>query len=464
MRWQYQNPNNNPWSKILIGLAAVIFIVLIIKFIGGKGPSLENATVTLRLTDATSSAELSSEKKDIKSVNANTPLSPLDLIEIKNGTGQIAFLSNPKNILSLNIGTKLRYLGEENGKSSFRLENKDLWIQSDTANTTFDLIGVTLTPSSTTVMNISKNELFTTITVLQGSASLNLWGSLLEIIAGKQLNYSTLKTLTLEDLTSRIAPINPDTLSSDWMKSNNASAYITTSTPTTSTSTSSTNNGGLILFDSPVDESTVEAKSITVTGRVLSPNVARIVINGTPATIDPAKQTFSLGSVTLTARENNIVFRTFDVAGGLLSKGIITVYTTANGVASGTTSGSSTRAQVETYKPDNRFRVVAPSADFYETRETKVKIEGRVTPNIAHSITVNDFRLNSFKANWTSWYYFANQQFGNMQEGVNTYTIRYFDAEDNEIYKQLFVIKKLPAFTSTGTRTWTISSETGTSR
>lgn len=30
-----------------------------------------------------------------------------------------------------------------------------------------------------------------------------------------------------------------------------------------------------------------------------------------------------------------------------------------------------------------------------------------------------------------------------MQEGVNTYTIRYFDAEDNEIYKQLFVIKKL---------------------
>jgi hypothetical protein len=32
-----------------------------------------------------------------------------------------------------------------------------------------------------------------------------------------------------------------------------------------------------------------------------------------------------------------------------------------------------------------------------------------------------------------------------MQEGVNTYTIRYFDATDNEIYKQLFVIKKLSA-------------------
>lgn len=462
MRGQYQNPDTNPWSKILIGLAVVIFVVLIGKFISGQGPSLEDAAVSLRLTDASSNAQITSGDNDPKNVNANTPLSALDLVEIRNGTGQIAFLSNQKNILNMNIGTKLRYLGETDGKSSFRLENKDLWVQSDTAGVTFDLIGLSLIPSSTTVMNISKNELFTTITVLQGSASLNLGGSLLEIVAGKQLNYSTLKALTIEDLTSRIAPINPDSLSTDWMKLNNASAYVTTA-PDTTTSGTSSNTGGLILFDSPVDESTVETKTITVTGRVLSPSVARLVINGTPATIDPAKQTFSLGSVALNAKENNIVYRTFDVAGGLLSKGIVTVYTTANGVAATTSSGTSARAQVETYKPDNRFKIISPSTDFYETRETKVKIEWRVTANVVHHITINDFRLNSFSVNGTSWYYFANQQFGNMQEGVNTYTIRYFDAADTEIYKQLFVIKKLPAFTSTG-RVSTVSGETSASR
>lgn len=375
MRGQYQNPDTNPWSKILIGLAVVIFVVLIGKFISGQGPSLEDAAVSLRLTDASSNAQITSGDNDPKNVNANTPLSALDLVEIRNGTGQIAFLSNQKNILNMNIGTKLRYLGETDGKSSFRLENKDLWVQSDTAGVTFDLIGLSLIPSSTTVMNISKNELFTTITVLQGSASLNLGGSLLEIVAGKQLNYSTLKALTIEDLTSRIAPINPDSLSTDWMKLNNASAYVTTTPSDTTTSGTSSNTGGLILFDSPVDESTVETKTITVTGRVLSPSVARLVINGTPATIDPAKQTFSLGSVALNAKENNIVYRTFDVAGGLLSKGIVTVYTTANGVAATTSSGTSARAQVETYKPDNRFKIISPSTDFYETRETKVKIE-----------------------------------------------------------------------------------------
>ncbi len=298
-----------------------------------SGPSLEEASVSLRLSDATSSAEITSGENDPKTVNANTPLSDLDLIEVRNGTGQIAFLSNQKSVLNMNTGSKLRYLGDSEGKSNFRLENKDLWVQADTGMMSFDLVGVTLTPSSTTVMNISKNELFTTITVLQGSASLNLAGSLLEITAGKQINYSTLKTLTIEDLTTRIAPINPDTLSTDWMKLNNASAYSTTApTETTTTGTLGT-SGGLILFDTPVDESTVETKSVTVTGRVLSPSVGRIIINGTPATIDPVKQTFTLGPVELTTKENNIVYRTFDVAGGLLSKGVVTVYTTATGLS-----------------------------------------------------------------------------------------------------------------------------------
>lgn len=453
MRGDYQNANSgNLWSRVLIGWAGIIFVILIIKFMGGSGPSLEEATVSLRLTDSTSSAQIISENNKQKDVNANTPLVSHDLVEMKNGTGKIAFLANEKNVLSLNTGTKIRYLDDQWGKSNFRLENKDVWIQSDTAVVTLDLIGLTLTPSSTTVMNVSKNELFTTITVLQWSASLNLNGTPLEIIAGKQLNYSTLKPLTIDDLTARLSPINPDTLTSEWMKINNASAYMGTTTDTTVSNTASQGTTGwsLVLFDSPIDESTVEAKTVSVTGRVLSTTVARLVINGTPATIDPAKQTFSLGSITLTARENNIVYRTFDVSGGLLSKGVITVYTTANGLPSGTSSGTSTRAQVETYKPDTRFKIIAPSSDFYETRETKVRIEWRVTASTASYITINDFKLSSFKPNGTSWYYFANQQFGNMQEGVNTYTIRYFDNSDNEIYKHIFVIKKLPPYTSTG--------------
>lgn len=228
----------------------------------GGSESLENAAASLRLPDTTSSAQITTGENKQKDVNANTPLATLDFIEVKNGTAQVVLLKNPKNILTLNTNTKLRYLGETNdGKSQFRIENKDLWIQSDTGDTTFDLIGVNITPASTTVMNVSKNELFTTITVLQGSATINLSGSAQEITAGKQLNYSSLKTLTPEDIASRIVPINPDTLASDWMKQNGAGAYSTTTTGTTTTNpldTATTSSGSLILFESPIDESTTE--------------------------------------------------------------------------------------------------------------------------------------------------------------------------------------------------------------
>lgn len=450
MRGQYSSAGSQSvlWTRILLALAALILIILIGKFIGGSSStSMENAVASLRLPDSTSSAQIIDADNKQKDVNANTPLASLDFIEVKNGTSQVVILSNPKNVLTMNTGTKLRYLGSAtDGKSQFRLENKDLWVQSDTADITLDLVGVTLTPASTTVLNVSKNELFTTITVLQGSATVTLGWSSQEITSGKQLNYSSLKTLTVEEISSRIVPINPDALATDWMKSNGATAYLpTVTTPGITTTPSNTSNSGsLILFESPVDESTVESKTVTVSGRILSANVARVVINNAPATVDPAKQTFTLAGVALTAKENNIVYRTYDVTGTLLSKWVVTVYTTAPGVATTTTNPTgSVRAQVETYKPDNRFRIISPSTDFFETRETKVKIEGRVTANVAHHITINDFRLGSFAVNGTSWYYFANQQFGNMQEGVNTYTIRYFDAEDNEIYKQLFVIKKL---------------------
>lgn len=142
---------------------------------------------------------------------------------------------------------------------------------------------------------------------------------------------------------------------------------------------------------------------------------------------------------------------------------MVTVYTTTPGTGSqtaGTTADGV--AAVETFKIDNRFKVVAPASDFYETRETKVKIEGTVAAKAAHHITINGFRLNSFAANGTSWYYFANQQFGNLEEGVNTYTIQYFDAQDNEVYKQLFIIKKLPPFSSTRPTTPTTTTTTPT--
>jgi hypothetical protein len=275
------------------------------------------------MTDETSSALLISENKKEKTIQVNTPLANLDLIEIKGGTAKVAFLNNNKNSLNLNTGTKIRYLGQgTDNKTQFRLENKDLWIQADTGDFSVDLLGVVVLPSSGSVLNVAKNELFTTITVLQGTATISVEAKTLEMTAGQQLNYSTLRTVTFDDISSRIAPINPDTLSSPWMTLNGASSY-TTSLPTTTTTTTSqaaSIGNGFIAFESPIDESTVETKTINVSGKILNPSVARVIISNLPATLDPVKQTFTLKNLPLTNRENNLIYRTYDAAGTIIGK------------------------------------------------------------------------------------------------------------------------------------------------
>jgi len=337
-----------PWTTILIVIIALLFVVLIWRFVsGGSAPDLATAPVSLRMTDTTSSAMITTQDKKEKTVQANTPLSDLDLVEVKNGTAKLAFLNNDRNSLNLNTGTKIRYLGlGTDNKTQFRLENKDLWIQADTGDISLDLLGVLVLPSSGSTLNIAKNELFTTITVLQGTVTISVETKTLEMSAGQQLNYSTLRTVTFDDLSSRIAPINPETLTSPWMSLNGANTYTavisTTTTTTADTITGSAVGGGLILFSSPVDESTVDTKTITVSGKVLNSNVARVVISNLAATLDPVKQTFTLKNLPLTNHENNLIYRTYDATGALLSKGFVTVYTTSVAAAAANTPVSNT--------------------------------------------------------------------------------------------------------------------------
>lgn len=319
-----QSQSTPPWTKALIGVIAFLFLILIWRFMSGNsGPDLATAPVSLRMTDETSAALLVNESEKEKTIQVNTPLADGDLIEVKNGTAKIAFLNNEKNSLNLNTGTKLRYMGQgTDNKTQFRLENKDLWVQADTGDFSLDLLGVGVMPSSGSVSNISKNELFTTISVLQGTITVSVEDKTIEVASGQQLNYSTLRTVTYEDLSTRVAPINPESLTSPWMSLNGASTYGTKTaenTNQTSTTPSALGNG-FIAFESPIDESTVETKTITVSGKILNPTVSRVVISSLPATVDPVKQTFTLKNLPLTNHENNLVYRTYDVSGTLLGK------------------------------------------------------------------------------------------------------------------------------------------------
>lgn len=73
-----------PWTTALIGVIALLFIILIWRFVsGGSAPDLATAPVSLRMTDETSSALLIQESQKEKTIQVNTPLADGDLVEIK---------------------------------------------------------------------------------------------------------------------------------------------------------------------------------------------------------------------------------------------------------------------------------------------------------------------------------------------------------------------------------------------
>ncbi|MFZ2256177.1 MAG: hypothetical protein WAW59_00560 [Patescibacteria group bacterium] len=55
---------------------------------------------------------------------------------------------------------------------------------------------------------------------------------------------------------------------------------------------------------------------------------------------------------------------------------------------------------------------------------------------------MNDYRLQQFRAKSSSWYYFANMDYGTMKDGLNLYTIKFYRADNTLLYSQPFTIIK----------------------
>ena len=55
---------------------------------------------------------------------------------------------------------------------------------------------------------------------------------------------------------------------------------------------------------------------------------------------------------------------------------------------------------------------------------------------------VNDYRLQKYIPNGTTWYYFANMANKTMVEGINMYTIKFYNKNKELIYNQVFTLIK----------------------
>lgn len=343
------------------------------------------------------------------------------------------------------------------------------------------LTNFSVVPSTDSVIILSQNTIASNIYVLKGSATVSDYSkksSSTSVGVGQQLTImkNDLSSTTLQ-FSSKIEPISDYIKTTDLYIKHNGDSLLSsvsgqnqTGTGTTGTGTSGalmTKNAKIgLVITSPEDESTVDTSEVNIEGKIMNTDIAKVTINDKEALLDKAQQSFTYKSFALASATNNVVYKAYDSEGGIITKGILTIYTSKN-----TSKEDATKKPSVTTYPisDKDFRIISPTENPYKTTDDIVRIEGRVNKGVVKYITINDFRLSKFPQLGTSWYYFANKDYGTMNDGINLYTIKYYGENDELLSTNLFTIVKeektsaQPATdtTATGSTTGTGSSKAG---
>lgn len=191
-----------------------------------------------------------------------------------------------------------------------------------------------------------------------------------------------------------------------------------------------------ITITQPIDNSTVKTKNITVVGDIHNDAVHRVTIDDIDTSVSPVNQNFILQNFSLKDEINNIVYKAYDKNNQLLEKWVLVVYGPKN------TGAASTLVPQHSPISSKDFLITSPKSNPYTTTDSYVRVQGTVPVNTVQYIVVNDFRLQKYVPNSTTWYYHANAEIGTMKDGMNLYTIKFYDARNTLLYTQLFTIIK----------------------
>lgn len=442
----------NSFSYIVPFAIAVIVLIIIIRYISSPGTSTQNSTgsfitVTPKQEQSEIYIYMSGDSK--KRIDGTTKMYATDSkLTVTSGEAEIAF-ENSNSKLFVDKWGELKYEGLINGKQTVSLENADILVDSSDSTMNVKMKNFSVTPNSNSIIILSQNTIASNIYILKGSATVEDYSKKSTAATpgvGQQLTImkNDLSSTTLQ-FSSKIEPLSDYIKTTDLFIKHNGEALLSSlnsengsGSIVASGSLSTKNTKTWLTITYPEDESTIDSNTVDLEGTLLNTAIIKVTINDKEALINKEAKSFMYKGFPLVNGSNNIVYKAYDSDGGILAKWILTVYTSQK-VGANTLQ----KATVTTYPiSDKDFRIISPTENPYKTTDSVVRLEGRVNKGIVKYITINDFRLSKFPQLGTSWYYFANQDFGTMNDGINLYTIKYYGVNDELLFTNLFTIVK----------------------
>ncbi len=418
--------------------------------------NVENKSwISISLDSETSQATIIYPWDYKKDIEWETSLYKWEKVLVKQWTISLSF----DNMINFKVNRlwELTYL--ENG--NFAVTSWEVWIDASKP-LNLDLNFAKLKIEENSHLSISQNEMGSTIYLIS-------WFIEVENLVWKNTVLAPWEKITISrsdaskdtlDLTLIKESLDQFFLKSDWYILNKGSTYLTINdespletdldTQTWSLMVSS-NTGEILSFNNLIDGSNVSSSLININWSYSDVEISSILVNNKKAVLDKNLKTFKFENIDVSNKENDLVFKVYDDSNDLISRFVYTVYynlwsdSSAEVTSQVKTTNSS---KVSNFDVDgSKFTFTSPTTEnTYTTTDTFVTIRGNVKLEGVDSITVNDFKLNSF--NWSTWRYHADESYNNLGEWTNVYEVKYY-SWDKLIYINYFTIIKKSADSKT---------------
>ncbi len=435
-----------PWMWIGI-IGGIIFLIIIATSFGGN-KSIDTERAHLMISpQTTSSSVFIAMTESSKNRITGTGWQPLYVwdrsIAVENGW---ATAINNNMYIDIDERTELTYVSHTSTGDTLKLTKWRIWLKQIDHTTATETKNIVVTTNTGSIAIIEQNN------QIYSSVYAILWDSIIHtsvweytLKAGNRIMISASDLanpgLQLSSLVGGIdesIATNALIIRNDWIKllSQISSMNTLTGSITTNTGEILSQSQNISIIE-PLDWSIATKSIIAIRWSIGSKDIVKVTLNDIDTIVSPVNSTFTFSGFILSQEINNIVYKAYDATGKQVEKWVWTVYGSKQAMQ------NMTRLIPNTSPISSKeFRIVSPASNPYVMTDSAIKVQWTVPKDTVSYIMINDYRLQKYVANSTSWYYFANMDSWTMQNGINLYTIKFYWINNQLLYTQLFTIIK----------------------